>query len=121
MLNELLNKLDHYLIEQCSLQELQTWLLTNLQDILASNDKKAIEVANNVDADIVEFHENLIDEVTLRERSESYIRLIETIRINFPETEATSTVRVGVDDKTFRKRWEEPTQVESLHLDLVFA
>lgn len=87
MLNELLNKIDYYLIEQSSLEELETWLLSNLQRILDSGNKDAVEVANDVDADLVEFHEKLIDEATLRERLDSYITHKETVSITSSEIE----------------------------------
>lgn len=121
MFRKLLNKIDHYLIEQSSLEELQTWLLSNLQDILDSSDKAAIDVANQVDADLVEFHEGLIDEITLRERLESYIRLGETVPVVFPEMECPITVHTSVTDETFKGQWKEPTQVEDLHSDVVFC
>lgn len=120
MLGQLLNHIDCYLVEECSLQELETWILSNLQDILDSGDCDAIAVANQVDVDLVELRENLIDEVTLRERFENYITVRKTVPVTFSEIECAAITNTSTSDETLTKRWEEPTPV-NLHLDLVFS
>ena len=82
MLRQLLDRIDCYLLLRCTVRDLETWLVSSLQEILNSGDSKAIEVANEVDADLVELGEGLIDELTFRERLEGYIRACETISSN---------------------------------------
>lgn len=67
-----LASLEQYLGHQASLQEVGEWLLAHLQEILDSGDRDTIRLANQVDADLVEFNEGLIDESILRERLERY-------------------------------------------------
>jgi len=49
-----------------SVSELEEWLVGNLQDILSSGDRKAIDIANQVDALLVEMGERLLDEDQFR-------------------------------------------------------
>jgi len=81
MLTQLLNYMDSYLLAHCTRRDLETWLLSNLQIILDSGEKAAIDLANKVDADLVEFGEGLMDELTLREHLQSYIRSGDTLLV----------------------------------------
>ena len=69
----LMAQLERYLNEQCSLEEVDTWVMAHLQAILDSGDPKAIDITNEVDADIIEVGEGLIDDATLRERFQHYL------------------------------------------------
>lgn len=51
-----------YLSQTWSIVELEDWLVGNLQDILSSGDHKTIEIANQVDALLVDKSEGLINE-----------------------------------------------------------
>ena len=51
-----------YLSGERSASELEEWLVGNMQDILDSGDRKAIEIANQVDALLVEKGERLLNE-----------------------------------------------------------
>ena len=73
--------MDSYLLAHCTRRDLETWLLSNLQIILDSGEKAAIDLANKVDADLVEFGEGLMDELTLREHLQSYIRSGDTLLV----------------------------------------
>ena len=70
---KLLDSIQGYLNGDFSLQSLESWLLAYLQRILDSGDKKAIALANEIDADLVELGEGLIDEIVLREHLQSCI------------------------------------------------
>ncbi|MBI4285923.1 MAG: hypothetical protein HY670_08530 [Chloroflexi bacterium] len=72
MRGQLLNAIDNYLLGYSTRQQLEDWLIANLQSILNSGDQIAIEIANNIDADFVEFDEGLLDELTLRDRLQKY-------------------------------------------------
>ena len=55
-----------YLSGARSASELEEWLVGNMQDILDSGDRKAIEIANQVDALLVEMGEQLLSEDQFR-------------------------------------------------------
>jgi hypothetical protein len=55
-----------YLSRERSASELEEWLVGNLQDILNSSDRKALEIANQVDALLVEMGERLLNEDQFR-------------------------------------------------------
>lgn len=92
MLNELLNNIGSYLNGECALQDLEGWLLSNLQAILDSGDKKAMGLADELDADLVELSEGLIDERTIRERLENIVGLEKTVTFTFSEKESHEVV-----------------------------
>ena len=71
--------MDSYLLLHCTRRELETWLLSNLQRILDSGEEAAIDLANKVDADLVELGEGLMDELTFRERLQSYGKIGDTV------------------------------------------
>ncbi len=102
MLTQLLNYIDSYLLLQHTLRDLETWLLSNLQQILDSGEEAAIDLANKVDADLVELGEGLIDELTFREYLQSYIRIRETLPCEYYETEPRDTVTATTSAETIR-------------------
>jgi hypothetical protein len=55
-----------YLSRERSASELEEWLAGNMQDILNSGDHKAIDIANQVDAFLVEMGERLLNEDQFR-------------------------------------------------------
>lgn len=63
----LVQVLVQYLSGGRSTSELEEWLVSNLQDFLDSGDSDAIEIANQVDALLVEMSEGLISESQLRD------------------------------------------------------
>ena len=73
VLTHLRASLGRYLNQQGSLRDVEEWLLAHLQDILDSGNQQAIELANQVDADLVEFSEELIDEAMFQERLTRYL------------------------------------------------
>ena len=88
-MTELLNRIDSYLLGQSTLQYLEEWLLSNLQNILDSADQKTIDLANKIDADLVELAEGLMEESTIREYLQSYLMDSQTIPINYNLTSST--------------------------------
>lgn len=121
MLRQVLNYVNDYLNSHCTLRDLQTWLLSNLQRILDSGDEAAIEVANQIDADLVEFGEGLIDETAVRERIESYVRFRETIPFVFSEIEHPATTHATAAAETIKNHLEVVGPVVDLRLGHVFA
>jgi len=57
----------HYVTGQISANDLEEWLVGNLQEILSSGDEAAIQLANRIDALYIEKGEGLIDEKGLRD------------------------------------------------------
>ncbi len=121
MARDLLVQFDRYLTGGTSLRDLERWLVSNLQEILNCGDKTAIQAANQVDADLMEFGEGLIDGTTLLERIASWARLVETVSVNFSESTPLFTVEAGANTETFRKRLEVFRPVVDLRLQHEFA
>lgn len=98
---ELLKEIQNYLNGYCTLQDLESWILSNLQTILESGDESTIHAVNQLDADFVELSEGLINEASIREHLQNYASIKETIEsdffdtVQFLNTEAT-TVAVTI-------------------------
>lgn len=121
----LVDHVDRYLSGRYSLHDLEKWLVSNLQSILNSNDAKAIHLANQVDADLMELSEGLLDEVTVRRRIEAYIyqersampTTLEEAQINLVAFHPADDMNCEVDVRGF---WgtlfetKEPEQIENL-------
>lgn len=97
---ELLEYIRRYLDGYRTLQDLESWVLSNLQRILDSSDEEAINAANEIDADLVELGEGLIDETTIREHLQSLISERDTILVSSPDTEPVTTAVASASDKT---------------------
>ena len=121
MFRQLLNYVNNYLNGYCTLKDLQTWLLSNLQRILESGDEAAEKVANQIDADLVELGEGLVDEAGVRERIESYARFGETILLAFSEVEHHTATHVTTAAETLREQLEALGPVVDLHWAHKFA
>ena len=92
MLTQLLNHIDSYILSRYTLRDLETWLVSNLQQILDSGEETAIDLANKVDADLVELGEGLIDELTFREHLQGYVRIGDTFPLKYYETQPNVTI-----------------------------
>jgi len=66
MFIDLLEEIDRYLCRVTTLQDLETWLLENLQRILNSGDVQAMTLANQLDADLIDLREGLLDTAGFR-------------------------------------------------------
>jgi hypothetical protein len=97
MLTELLRELHRYLCAYTSLEDLETWILSNLQKVLDSRDALALDLANEIDADLIEFNEGLIDQLVLRRRLEGYNRRGRTV---FVQTPGASLLYSGTNSST---------------------
>lgn len=94
MLAELLNTTNAYLMGRITLHQLEEWLLTNLQSILDCGDDRAIKIANELDADLVEFGENLIDKSTIREHLQRYC--VFAMPIIYSDSPASASTDVSI-------------------------
>ena len=85
MLNQLLNSINSYLLGQISIKDLEEWLISNLQNIMDSEEQGAIDLANRIDADLVELSEGLIDKLTFRDRLQNYLTATKTFQLEYGE------------------------------------
>jgi len=79
MLHELRGEIEGYLAGQQTLRNIESRLVSRLHTILGSGDLLAIEIANEVDADLMEFGDGLLEESELRERWQGYLRRTRTV------------------------------------------
>ena len=122
MLTQLLNLIDSYLLLHCTLRDLETWLLSNLQRILDSGEEKAIDLANDVDAGLVELGEGLTNELTFREQLQNYLFSIrDTIPIGYYETQPQDIVTATNSAEMIKSELEITGQVADLRLEHSFA
>lgn len=121
MLAQLLNRIDSYLLLHCTLRDLEAWLLSNLQRILDSGEEAAIDLANKVDADLVEIGEGLMDELTLRVHLQSYIRVQDTLPFVYCETQPQDTTTASASAEMIRDEFAITGPVVDLRLEHSFA
>lgn len=93
MREKFLTELYRYFLGKISLVDFQSWLLSNLQEILDSEESVAVEAANSLDSDLVELGERLIDEAEFFRRIGCWIGRLETISANV----AAPSVQSGPD------------------------
>lgn len=79
MLSQLLAEIDGYLAGQRTLRDVESWLVSRLQAISRSDDALAMEIANQVDADLIEFGEGILSEDVLWERWHDHVRRGRTV------------------------------------------
>ncbi len=97
MLQQLINILARYVNRErpdaITLDELEEWLVLNLQSILDSGDEMVVDIANTLDPSLVEFRENLIDEPAFFATAEAMFRraLIDIHPLPTPELVTTSS------------------------------
>ena len=113
--------MDSYLLLQRTLRDLEAWLLSNLQQILDSGEKTAIDLANELDADLVQLGEGLIDELAFREKLQTYIRIRDTLPFEYYETQPRDTVNATASAETIWDQLLITGPVVDLRLEHSFA
>lgn len=116
MIREIREHIDSYLVGRSSLRDLESWVLSNLQTILSSGDETAIDIANQIDADLVELSEQLTDEITLRGRFAGYVARSLTLYGNIPQNNHVATISGGTSDVTTKRQWKISIFPEVHHL-----
>ena len=118
MVNELLREIDKYVVGRSSLQELESYLVFHLQDIIDSGDKIAIDLANKVDTALIELDEGLIDENELLERLLAQIRFRSSFSIQSqPPAETIS----AAESETITSVWRVTRPMEVLRAQVAFG
>lgn len=113
MLGHLLSYLEGYLQGRHALQEIEEWLLGSLQQILDSGNQKLIRLANQVDADLMEYNDEVISESELRERFAKH--LVSASKDEEIRIEASSETDV------IFKQMDAPGQAVTVHFHHVVA
>ena len=97
-----------------SVRDLETWLISNLQDILDSRDQDSIKLANAIDADLIELADGRIAEDSFRARIAAYLKSLDTVSLTASTTYSTTTVRAAATtsgDIGTVTEWVEMSQV----------
>jgi hypothetical protein len=76
--SELIDRVEHYLKGVLSDDDLEDWVVANLQRTLNSGDAKALHLINEIDASFIEVGEGIISREELRSRLNSLVREVET-------------------------------------------
>jgi hypothetical protein len=88
---------------------------------LDSGEEAAIDLANKVDADLVELGEGIMDELAFRERLQSYIMTKDTLPFEYYETQPRDSVTASTSAETTSDGFEITGPVVDLHLEHSFA
>lgn len=91
MFRELEAEARRYLGGRSALVELEAWIAAYSQRIMDSGERRAIRLANQVDADLIDLGENIIDEAQFRARLHGHLAA---------EAGSAETVELGADDGT---------------------
>ena len=96
--SELVRTVDEYLVGRRSLESLESWLVARTRLINQSGDARARDLANRLEADLVDLSEAILDEGAIRDRWEGYLRQVSTIvvepKMSARSQASTSTVTV---------------------------
>ena len=84
MRSKLLTALSQFLVGASSLDDLQSWVLSNLQMVLESGDSVAIDAVNELDADFVELGEQLIEYSDFIGSVERWMNRLQTTSLEIP-------------------------------------
>jgi hypothetical protein len=76
--SELIDNIEHYLKGVLSDDDLEGWVVANLQRALDSGDTKALHLVNEIDASFVEVGEGIISQEDLRNRLHDLVREVRT-------------------------------------------
>ncbi|MFC1987936.1 hypothetical protein ACFLVH_05290 [Chloroflexota bacterium] len=111
MLTQLLDRTNAVLLNQNTLEELEGWLVSHLQEILDSGSKKAIEIANRIDADLIGYSEDLLDLSTLYERLQLYYYNAQTIYKEFGFSSSTDVITIADATPVVEVKYRQPVEV----------
>jgi hypothetical protein len=76
MRSSLQRQAESYLAGGLSRDDLELWLVGNLQEILDNDDPDGIAAANAIDADLIELNAGLLSEEEFRERLGEHLELV---------------------------------------------
>ncbi len=104
MFRQIAGEVQRYLLGSSSLMELEAWVVANTQRIIESGDPRALYVANQIDADIIDLGERSLDEVEFKTKLRNYIGMNETIHVELGQAAATTVSGAsssGLEEFTF--------------------
>ena len=114
----LLKHLDNFLLGSETVEDIEVWLTANLDEILDSRDALLVDLANNLESDLIEYGEDVLNEETLRDRIHSYYKGLTTI-VNEASSE-TSVTEVGSSTETLNLK-EDYSHSTTLYPTLSFV
>lgn len=79
MVAQIFKMVDEYLIGYRTVREIETWLAAQTQLIHKSGEQRAIQLANQLEADLIDLSEGLLDEASIRERWDGYLSQASTV------------------------------------------
>lgn len=102
MVRELARVVDEYVVGLQSLRDFESWLAGRLRHIHQGGDAEAIALAEQIDADLIDFGEGLLDEAELRERLGARVRAVDTIVLQEPPVMQNTAEAI-----TLRRHYQE--------------
>ena len=75
-MNELKQMLTSYLDNSITMNELESWIVTNLQKIIDTGDKKLNGIVDSLDAYLVEIGEGIVTEEEFRGIAQDYLNIL---------------------------------------------
>ena len=110
---DFLDRMDSFLVGDPSDRGLESWVVVNLQRILDSEDKLAIDLVNAVDVNLIRLHDEIIDLAEFHTALDSLVRAARIKNFKFVEVavsdhdviEATSDPLIPVRDRQFSYRF----------------
>lgn len=121
MRDTLLSRVHDYLIGLSTIRELETWLLSHLQEILDTADQKGTELANQIDADLVELGEGVITASVFYDRLQNYYLATMTTSASFSGSVEGTRVHACTSAETIHHCYETPGHSITHRLSHVFA
>lgn len=106
MIDEIVKTVDEYLIGYRTLREIEAWLAARTRLIHQSGDQRAIELANHLEADLVDLSEELLDEKAIRDQWDAYLRQTSTVVLETAKP-AMQTV-TSTESTTFLSKYATP-------------
>ena len=82
--SKLITALSQFLAGASPLEDLQSWVLSNLQTVLESGDSAAIDAVNALDADFVELGEQVMEYSYFIGSVERWINRLQTVPLEIP-------------------------------------
>lgn len=122
MFEEVLNQLSRYVNGLASWRDLETSLVSHLQTILDSGDSRAMALANEIDASLLELSEDLITEEDFRQALEAVFVGAQTITVSTGEhIEAAIVDEAAALSETIAERWRDLGPVTDVRCQVSLA
>jgi len=120
MVAELVAAVDAYLVGRWTLQELEAWLAARTRAIYGSGDRRAMDLANKLEADLIDLGEGVADEATIRKHWEGYLSHLTTLTLFVGVEKPTTTISAA--STSYPGKYESPELIEpTVTIPLTFS